>query len=101
MKAPSTAWPCSWWATTCARAPRSTPCRSPKRSSSAASSRTDERPSVAPAGDRSAPGAAGRVAVSGVLERQTELLGDRRQPRQDVAHLVQLRLGVPLPDGLG
>src|SRR5690606_14021781 len=50
---------------------------------------------------RPAPRAAVGVAGGGVLQREPELLGERRQPGEHVAQLVEARLVVALADRLG
>ena len=94
--ASSTAWRCSSPATTSARAPPSTPSRSPKRSSSAARQLTARRQ-----GERRAQGGRSCVAGDRVVERQAELVGQRRQPGEHVAELVQLLVRRALAHRLG
>jgi hypothetical protein len=53
------------------------------------------------AGAAATPGATPGVAGGGLVELDAELTGQRRQPRQHVAHLVHLRGPVALAHGLG
>ena len=49
---------------------------------------------------RPAARAAGGISGRGVVERQVELVGQRRQPREQVADLMELLVGAALADGL-
>src|SRR5205823_12821816 len=53
------------------------------------------------AGDRATARAARPVAGSGAVERQAQLIGQGRQPREDVADLVELLVARALAHGSG
>src|SRR5213076_1302761 len=59
------------------------------------------RLSLTDAGDRAAARAARPVAGSRAVERQAELIGQGRQPGEDVADLVELLVARALADGPG